>query len=61
MKKDEIKKIVYYAFILLKFNWISSEEKKTKKIPWKINSKGKVGSSKDYLSKTFKSQCELMT
>ena len=22
------KKIVYYAFILLKFNWISSEEKK---------------------------------
>ena len=33
MKKDEVKKIVYYAFILLKFNWISSEGKKTKKIP----------------------------
>ena len=38
-----------------------TEGKKTKKIPWKINSKGKVGSSKDYLFKTFKSQCELMT
>ena len=33
-----------------------TEGKKTKKIPQKINSRGKVGSSKDYLSKTFKSQ-----
>lgn len=39
----------------------TGEGKKTKKNPWKINSKGKVGSNKDYLSKTFKSQCELMT
>ena len=51
---------MYYAFIFLKFSWMSSEEKKrgrgrgkgrgggkgekTKKIPWKINSRGKVGS-----------------
>ena len=36
-------------------------EEKTKKIPQKINSRGKVGSCKDYLSRTLKSQCELMT
>ena len=35
--------------------------KKDKKKSPRINSRGKVGSSKYYLSKTFKSQCELIT